>query len=290
MPEYRIFTVDAFASKAFGGNQAGVVPIPSSQPLPDQTMQALAAEMNIAETAYFTPLEHQGADEFQTASTFNLRWFTPVMEYMLCGHATLAAAHVLFHELHNRNEELKFHTLSGILIVRLGSGGQLDMTFPVDRPLPITANQNHQLLAASVVGEYSDSLEILLSPALNYLLVFDPQMTHEQVAKLEPNFNPEAMAAGQQEDINAVVVTAPGGECDFVSRVFTPWSGDVEDPVTGSAHTVLAPFWAQRLAKTQFAAVQCSARTGHLGVRLNGDQVVISGQAVVVIRGSLSLD
>ncbi|KAJ2829771.1 hypothetical protein IWW50_000659 [Coemansia erecta] len=290
MPQYSIYTVDAFADKPFAGNQAGVVPVPSAQPVADHTMQALAAEMNISETTFLTATEHQGDSEFQRASKFSLRWFTPTVEVTLCGHATLAAAHVLVHELGNQNPEIRFETLSGVLIVRVNANGQLDMTFPADVPEPVVANNNIKLLAQSVFGEYSDAMEIALSPVLRYLVVHDPRRTAQDVASLVPDITPAIVAAGREENVMIVIATARGTGADFVSRVFGPWCGVDEDPVTGSAHTVLAPFWEQRLGKSSFSALQCSKRGGTLGVQVAGAQVVVSGTAVVVIRGTLSLD
>ncbi|KAJ1730400.1 hypothetical protein LPJ61_003030 [Coemansia biformis] len=290
MAEYRIFTVDAFASKLFGGNQAAVVLAASDRPISDSTMQALAAEMNISETAFLTPLENQGEGEFCKAARFSLRWFTPTVEADLCGHATLAAAQVLIHELQNKHSELHFETLSGVLSVRPAGDGKLDMTFPADSPKLAEVSDDLRLIAACVAGRYSPTTEIAVSPALRYMLVHDPTLTDGDIAALAPRITPDVFAAGQREHIQGVIITARGSDRDFKSRFFAPWCGIDEDPVTGSAHTVLAPFWADRLGKSTFVAQQCSPRCGELDVALAGDgRVVVSGRAVVVIRGTVAL-
>ncbi|KAJ2850131.1 hypothetical protein IWW36_002131 [Coemansia brasiliensis] len=288
MTKYQIYTVDAFASQPFTGNQAGIVTMPSWQPIAEETMQKLAAEMNISETAYLTPVDHLGEQEFQQASRFSLRWFTPTVEVRLCGHATLAAAHVLVHELGNHNEELRFDTLGGVLVVRKSPHGHLDMTFPLDIPEPVSINENFKLLATSVFGYYSDQMQMELSPALRYLVIYDPQKSAQEIACLQPRVN-EALEAGHRERVEIVIATGKGQQEDFVSRVFGPWCGIDEDPVTGSAHTVLAPFWNKRLQKSQFVAKQCSKRGGILNLQLDNDHVRISGSAVVVLRGSIEL-
>ncbi|KAJ2158225.1 hypothetical protein GGF46_003937 [Coemansia sp. RSA 552] len=290
MPSYSIFTVDAFATKPFAGNQAAIVPVPSGKPLSDHTMQALAAEMNLSETAYLVPVDYTGDDEFRRASRFGLRWFTPTTEIKLCGHATLAAAHVLIRELGNQSAELRFDTLSGVLSVCEGADSKLEMTFPVDAPEPVDDNDDFKLLAASVFGAWSPQMEIGLSPSLRYLVIHDPACTHEQINALQPNITHDVYAAGTRQRIHGILATGKAEHRDFSSRVFAPWVGVDEDPVTGSAHTVLAPFWQERLGKTEFTAEQCSKRRGDLDVKLVGNsRVVIGGSAVVVIRGSLEL-
>ncbi|KAJ2450419.1 hypothetical protein EV183_004293 [Coemansia sp. RSA 2336] len=284
--KYQLFTVDAFASKPFTGNQAGIVLVPSWQPIQDDVMQKLAAEMNISETAYLTPVDRTGEQEFQQASRFTLRWFTPTVEVRLCGHATLAAAHILAHELGNHNEEFHFDTLGGLLKVCKSAEG-LEMTFPVDVPEKVLVNENFELLAKSVFGYYADSMEMELSPDLRYLVIHDPR-GGQDIADLQPCLA-DALEAGRRERVDIVIATSKGDQEDFVSRVFGPWCGINEDPVTGSAHTVLAPFWSKRLQKSKFVAKQCSKRGGLLNVQLDNEQVRISGSAVVVVKGSVEL-
>ncbi|KAJ1719238.1 hypothetical protein LPJ53_005966 [Coemansia erecta] len=291
MTEYQIFTVDAFASKPFEGNQAGIVPVPADQPLSAETMLQLAAEMAIAETAYLTPLSRNpGSLPFQTESHFNLRWFTPAYEVKLCGHATLAAAHVLFFELNNTSDSLTFDTLSGDLTVSRNADGSLTMRFPQDKPEGVIVDQEYRTIVQATLGHCREDVEVYLSPALNYLVIYDPQMTYQGLRDVAPRFSAEALDARKAKGVMGLVVTSRGKDVDFESRFFDPWSGVDEDPVTGSAHTVLAPFWNERLQKSEFSAYQCSQRGGSLGIELlDNGQVAVSGKGVVVIRGTLRL-
>ncbi|KAJ2472232.1 hypothetical protein GGI02_001736 [Coemansia sp. RSA 2322] len=290
MSQYQIFTVDAFANEVFKGNQAAVVPVPSDKPIDVRTMQAIGAEMNISETAFITPTEHQGSDEFLQASRFELRWFTPTSEVKLCGHATLAASHVLLYELGNQRDTLYFATASGELIVRKGPNGSLQMTFPLDVPAPVAVTDSVKTLVARVVGKYKPTVQVAVSPSLKYMVVYDPELTGDDVSRLEPDISPEFLAAGEQEQLTAVIVTGKGTTHDFQSRVFCPWVGIPEDPVTGSAHAVLAPFWSERLNKTEFLAYQCSKRGGELEVAILSDTLVnVCGKAVTVIKGTINI-
>ncbi|KAJ2779662.1 hypothetical protein H4R18_003878 [Coemansia javaensis] len=292
MPTYKIFTVDAFAAAPFGGNQAAVVAVPPEHPLSDETMQALAGEMNVSETAFVEPLEGGG---FQAAERFGLRWFTPTVEVPLCGHATLAAAQVLRGELGNASGALRFATLSGELVVRAGADGRLEMTLPADPPAAAAAaaatDDVRALVAAATGRRHTDATEVAVSPALRYMVVHDPGLGAADVAALEPGITAPVVEAGRRLGVRAVIVTARGTDCDFVSRFFAPWCGIDEDPVTGSAHAVLAPFWAARLGRRSFAARQCSRRGGDLRVALadDGATVVVGGHARVMIRGTIDL-
>ncbi|KAJ2611237.1 hypothetical protein H4S08_003250 [Coemansia sp. RSA 1365] len=291
MPQFSIYTVDAFTSKPFQGNQAAIVPVPSGHSISDHTMQTLAAEMNIAETSFITPVQCEGAEEFQKASRFALRWFTPTVEAKLCGHATLAAAHVLFYELKNQNNTLHFDTLSGVLTVSINPKGKLTMKLPMDKPEPVVHNDNFEKIVTGVLGRYSTSTEILLSPVLRYLVIHEVSFTEEELVALVPNITNQVIEAGKRERVDLVMVTTKGNDRDFKSRVFAPWCGIEEDPVTGSAHTVLAPFWKEKLDKSYFVAQQCSKRSGELEVEIiDATHVAISGNAVVVIRGNLFLE
>ncbi|KAJ1801146.1 hypothetical protein LPJ59_000542 [Coemansia sp. RSA 2399] len=292
MATYKIFTVDAFAKAAFGGNQAAVVPVPANSLMSDQAMQQVAAEMNLAETAFFTPTDP--SEPFETASRFGLRWFTPTVEVRLCGHATLASAHVLFNELGNTNETLCFETLSGELVVKRGKdvGTQIEMTFPTDIPEPVNHHtEDVQMLARAFTGGWDDAqAEVAVSPFLRYMVIHNPGCDGAALAAHSPKVTQDVMDAGKRLDITAVISTwsEPGDANDYKCRVFAPWAGIGEDPVTGSAQTVLAPFWNQRLGKSVFASKQCSPRGGELGAAIVEDKVVVSGQAVVVIRGSIT--
>ena len=247
----------------FGGNPAAVCPL--EQWLPDETMQQIAAENNLAETAFYVPQGEQ----------FGLRWFTPTIEVDLCGHATLATAHVLYEVFEHPSASLRFDTRSGILTVRR-DGARLIMDFPSDTLAPtevsssVLAGLGHPQVAASLRGQ-SD-----------YLIVLE---TQAQLEAMRPDFRQLA----EDRNVRAIIVTAPGNEVDFVSRCFAPNAGIDEDPVTGSAHTTLTPYWANRLNKNQLTARQISQRGGELYCTLRGDRVDIAGEAVLYMKGNIYL-
>ncbi|MDP9536391.1 PhzF family phenazine biosynthesis protein [Pseudomonas protegens] len=257
-----IFQVDAFTSHVFGGNPAAVCPLEAW--LPDELLQRIALENNLSETAYFVP----------RGEVFELRWFTPTVEVDLCGHATLAAAWVLFEQLGERRDVLRFATRSGELRVSR-EGGLLSMDFPAKQPealaIPPALLQALGLPAAEALYRTDD-----------YLLVVDDESL---VESLKPDF--AALAAF---DVRGIAVTAPSREFDFVSRWFGPRVGVNEDPVTGSAHTSLAPYWAARLGKRQLRAQQGGARKGQLECQvLDNGRVIISGHGALYLKGSLFL-
>lgn len=254
----RQFQVDAFAERVFEGNPAAVCPL--KKWLPDRVMQAIAEENNLAETAFFVPV----------GKRFALRWFTPVAEVDLCGHATLASAHVLFEHLAYPQAVLTFTTRSGELRVQR-RGKLLEMDFPATPATACTLPQ------AMVAGLGREPLEVLA--AADYLAVF---ASEAEVRAITPNH-----AWLSHLDLRGVIVSAPGDEVDFVSRFFAPKYGIPEDPVTGSAHCVLTPYWAERLGKTTLSARQVSKRGGHVGCVLQGERVVLSGSAVTVMEGEL---
>jgi predicted PhzF superfamily epimerase YddE/YHI9 len=255
-----IYQVDAFSSAVFGGNPAAVCPL--EEWLPDETLQAIAAENNLSETAYFV----------RTGERFALRWFTPGCEVDLCGHATLASAYVLFHELDARGDTLRFDTKSGELAVRR-DGERLAMNFPSRPPGRVEVDPG---LREAMGGE---PVEILA--ARDYLLVY---RSEAEVRRLTPHM--DALAR-----INrfAFIATARGEDCDFVSRFFAPAKGIPEDPVTGSAHCTLIPYWAAKLGKTTLEARQVSRRGGELFCRLAEDRVEIGGSARLFLRGRIIL-
>jgi predicted PhzF superfamily epimerase YddE/YHI9 len=258
--EIPIYQVDAFSSAVFGGNPAAVCPL--EEWLPDETLQAIAAENNLSETAYFV----------RTGERFALRWFTPGCEVDLCGHATLASAYVLFHELDARGDTLRFDTKSGELAVRR-DGERLAMNFPSRPPGRVEVDPG---LREAMGGE---PVEILA--ARDYLLVY---RSEAEVRRLTPHM--DALAR-----INrfAFIATARGEDCDFVSRFFAPAKGIPEDPVTGSAHCTLIPYWAAKLGKTTLEARQVSRRGGELFCRLAEDRVEIGGSARLFLRGRIIL-
>ncbi len=260
MGEIPIYQVDAFTSAVFSGNPAAVCPLETW--LPDDQLQAIATENNLSETAYFV----------RNGNGFHLRWFTPGCEVDLCGHATLASAYVLFNELGERGDALRFHTLSGELLVRR-DGDLFALDFPARPPAPVGPNP---ALLAALGGTPQNLLA-----ARDYLVRYE---TADQVRALTPD-----MQALAKIDRFAVIVTAPGTDCDFVSRFFAPAKGVPEDPVTGSAHCTLIPYWANQLGKTEFHARQVGRRGGELFCKLNGDRVEIAGRAAPFLRGTIQL-
>lgn len=255
-----IHQVDAFTSRLFGGNPAAIVIL--DEWLPDATLQAIAAENNLAETAFVIP----------SGDPMPLRWFTPEVEMDLCGHATLATGHVLFANGVASNGRLNFATRSGTLAVSR-DGELLTLDFPA-RPATRVASPDG---LAEALG--AEPRETWL--ARDLLAVFDAEA---DVRKLRPRFD-RMMAL----EAVGVIVSAPGSDVDFVSRFFAPRVGIPEDPVTGSAHCTLVPYWAARLGKTHLTARQLSARGGELECELRSDRVLMAGRAVEYLRGEISV-
>ncbi|HWR78382.1 MAG TPA: PhzF family phenazine biosynthesis protein [Thiobacillus sp.] len=253
------YQVDAFATRAFEGNPAAVCPLEGW--LDDGLLQAIAEENNLSETAFFVPSE-QG---------FGLRWFTPVKEVDLCGHATLATAHVIFEKLGYAKPVITFETRSGALYVKK-NGAQLEMDFPACPPTPCGFPD---LL---IEGLGQRPLEVWAAD--DYIAVFDSE---ETVRAITPN-----QALLGQLDLRCVVITAPGLQVDFVSRVFGPKFGIPEDPVTGSSHCALAPYWAKRLGKNVLTARQVSRRGGNIGCEVTADRIMLSGAAVTIMETDIS--
>jgi PhzF family phenazine biosynthesis protein len=261
----RLLQIDAFTDEPFKGNPAAVCLL--EQQKSSEWMQHLAQEMNLSETAFLR----------QQDGGWSLRWFTPAVEVDLCGHATLASAHALWEEgILPPTDTAKFHTRSGVLTaVRAGEWIELD--FPAKPQQPVAAPEG--LLDALGVKCAIHTGK----SAFDYLVEVDSE---DAVRELNPNH-----ALLRQLPARGIIVTskAKGGEYDFVSRFFAPGSGVDEDPVTGSAHCTLAPFWASRLHKNEFVAYQASARGGVIRVRLDGDRVKLGGRAVTVFRGELAV-
>ena len=255
-----IYQVDAFTSSVFSGNPAAVCPLDSW--LGDETMQAIAAENNVSETSFFV----------RNGDGFNLRWFTPACEVDLCGHATLASAHVLFEELKEATDTVRFQTKSGELAVRR-KGKLLAMNFPSRPPKPVEPD------ARLVTALGGNPTEILA--ARDYLVRY---RSADELRALSPD-----MEALKKIDRFAAIVTAPGTDCDFVSRFFAPAQGIPEDPVTGSAHCTLIPYWAKELGKATLRARQISRRGGELFCKLLGDRVEIAGHAALFLKGQIHL-
>ncbi|RMG65245.1 MAG: PhzF family phenazine biosynthesis protein [Bacteroidetes bacterium] len=253
-----LYQVDAFTRQVFHGNPAAVCPL--DEWLPDDRLQVIAAENNLAETAFLVP---EGAG-------YRLRWFTPVLEIDLCGHATLAAAHVLYTELGYDAQRIRFFTRSGELPV-VRDGDRYRMDFPARPPEPCPAPP----LLIQALGRQP----LWTGRSRDYLALLEDETT---VRDLQPD-----LAAVARLEAIGLIVTAPGNKVDFVSRFFAPQAGVPEDPVTGSAHSTLVPFWAERLQKNSLHARQISARGGELWTEALGERVFLSGEAVTVIRGTL---
>ena len=266
MDRIRCFQVDAFTDRPFAGNPAAVCLLNRE---PDTAwMQAIAAEMNLAETA-FVHRQHDG---------FGLRWFTPKVEVDLCGHATLASAHVLWTEgVIAQAEAIPFHTRSGLLTCTQAQS-RIELDFPATAPEAVDPPAG--LLDA--LGVQSASVAMVAKTRFDYLMLLDQERT---LRTLSPDFRKLI-----QLQTRGIIVTARSDDprYDFVSRFFAPAAGVDEDPVTGSAHCCLCPFWAERLDKTELTGFQASPRGGIVCVRVAGDRVILGGQAVTVWRGELA--
>lgn len=257
-----IYQVDAFTYERFKGNPAAVCPLDSW--LPDAVMQNIAAENNLAETAFIVPARNE----------YEIRWFTPTVEVDLCGHATLASAYVLFNELSFGGDQINFisHRSGPLSVTKIGT--ILALNFPVDTlsELPLSP--------AFAIG-LSEAPVKVFKGKTDYLFVYNSEA---EILALQPDF--EALKA---HPVRGIIVTAPGETTDFVSRFFGPACGVNEDPVTGSAHTTLTPYWSSVLGKTELTARQLSHRTGDLNCKLLGDRVEIAGEAVLYLRGEIQV-
>lgn len=259
----KIYQIDAFADKVFTGNPAAVCPL--NQWLSDELMLKIAAENNLAETAFYV----RSDDEYQ------IRWFTPKVEVDLCGHATLASAFVLFnYENHQRNTIRFYSPRSGQLTVSK-QDDFLTLDFPTDHFLPVE-------LTNEILDCFDQKPKSAFKGKTDFMVVFD---TEKQIQNLKPAFDKIAVLQGR-----GLIVTAKGDTTDFVSRFFAPQVGVPEDPVTGSAHTTLTPYWAKRLNKVDLTATQLSERRGFLKCSHAGERVHISGQAKLYMKGEINID
>lgn len=254
------YQVDAFSDQLFSGNPAAVCPLDNW--IPDHLMLQLANENNLSETAFFVATDHG----------YHIRWFTPTCEVTLCGHATLATAYVLWNFLDEKSEVIAFESLSGKLYVSKDDGW-IKLDFP--QRIPVECNKPHFL------EEGLDRRVHHVYKADDYVVLLENE---EEVKKVDPFFEDLIKIP-----IRGIIVTAPGNDCDFVSRFFAPASGINEDPVTGAAHTQLIPFWAARLGKLKMNAKQVSNRGGVLKCELAGDRVYISGKAKLYLKGEYYL-
>lgn len=256
----KLYQIDAFTDRLFGGNPAAVCPLDRWPE--DRLLQQIAMENNLAETAFYV----------KRGDHYEIRWFTPAVEVDLCGHATLATAYVLFHHEGHTSEEICFQSpRSGPLSVSL-KGDLLSLNFPTDefKTVPL-----FDWLTAGFDIEPKEAFQ----GKTDYMLVYESEA---QVRDLKPDFGPISQLGGR-----GVIVTAPGEQSDFVSRFFAPQAGINEDPVTGSAHTTLTPYWAEKLGKNELKAIQLSERRGYLQCRLLGDRVEISGKAALYLIGEI---
>jgi len=259
----RIYQVDAFTDSVFSGNPAAVCPLSH---WPDDTlMQKIAMENNLAETAFY----------IKSGNEYHIRWFTPTVEVDLCGHATLAAAFVLFNHENHPDAEIRFYShRSGKLSVTK-SGDFLTLDFPTDTILPVA-------LTADLTSGFNIMPVEAYKGKTDYMLIFENEA---QIAALKPQMEQIAKVGAR-----GIIATAPGIEADFVSRFFAPQSGISEDPVTGSAHTTLMPYWAKRLGKNELTAIQLSQRKGWLKCKYLADRVEISGQARLYLEGEIDIE
>jgi PhzF family phenazine biosynthesis protein len=258
-----IWQVDAFTDEPFRGNPAAVCIL--EDPRTDDWMQGVALEMNLSETAFVVPGD----------GVFQLRWFTPACEVRLCGHATLASAHVLWsEEIVDQSHVIEFETLHSGTLSATHRGDEIELDFPARRPERVEA-------PAGLVEALGLEPELVARCANDYLVLARDEA---QVRRLSPDFS----RLGRVE-ARGVIVTARGEQHDFVSRFFAPAVGIDEDPVTGSAHCCLCPFWAERLSKKSMVGYQASPRGGVVNVTLSGDRVTLAGAAVTTLRGQLSV-
>lgn len=254
-----IYQVDAFAEEVFQGNPAAVIPLQAW--LPDEIMQKIALENNLSETAFFC----------KTDEGYKIRWFTPLAEVDLCGHATLASAHVLFTHLGNETNEINFESRSGLLIVKRDSD-KLVLNFP-------SSQVEAQYIPSNLKTAFAVHPLSCFKGHNDLMLIFKSE---DDIKNLKPNFIEIV-----ESNARGVICTAPSDKYDFVSRFFAPAVGVNEDPVTGSAHTMLIPYWAKRLNKTELIAKQVSARGGILYCKYIGDRVEIGGTAVTYMIGEI---
>ena len=253
----KVYVANAFSEKKFGGNPAAVVPL--NEWLSDMLMQQIAAQNNLSETAYIVP---QGDD-------YGIRWFTPAVEVSLCGHATMASAHILFEHLAYKKDQIIFHSKSGALRITR-KDGKITLDFPARQPEQIADD----VTIEKALGIRPQSVH---KSILDYMAVLESQA---DIEALKPDF-----ALVKKLPARGLIVTAPGDEVDFVSRCFYPQSGINEDPVTGSAHVVMVPYWAKQVGKNKLSAIQLSARKGFLDCELAGDRVLMSGHVHTYLEG-----
>ncbi len=255
------YQVDAFSNELFGGNPAGVCPLQAW--LPAKIMQKITAENNLAETAFFVPQD----------DGYEIKWFTPLVEVNLCGHATLASAHVLYKHLDINTDLIKFASKSGTLEVKK-DGDRITLDFPADFCDPVAP-------PAGLIESLGAEPLVCYHGKTDFMLIYPDE---KDIMNLKPDFT----KLGKIE-ARGIIVSAPGEKVDFVSRFFAPAVGINEDPVTGSAHTSLTPYWSRTLVKTEMKAKQLSERGGELWVKMMGNRVEISGYAKTYLEGEIEI-
>ncbi|MDR1504648.1 MAG: PhzF family phenazine biosynthesis protein [Prevotella sp.] len=260
MNKYKLYQVDAFTEKIFGGNPAAVCPL--NKWLDDNLLQNIAMENNLAETAFYVKRDNE----------YEIRWFTPNIEVDLCGHATLAAAYVLFYNENHLENTIVFHSpRSGKLIVNK-IADRLILDFPIDKYCRISiSNEIESCFDRKPIEACKGKTD--------YMLIYEKET---DITDIKPQFENITKLKAR-----GVIITAKGETVDFVSRFFAPQSGVIEDPVTGSAHTTLTPYWAEKLNKTELSAIQLSNRKGYLQCRILGERVEISGHAKLYFKGEI---
>jgi len=260
MNKYNLYQVDAFTETLFGGNPAAVCPL--NKWLDDNLLQKIAMENNLAETAFYVKQDNQ----------YEIRWFTPCIEVDLCGHATLAAAYVLFYHENHKEDYIQFYSpRSAKLVVKKTPNG-LMLDFPVDEFCEVS-------ISSEIISCFDKKPIEAYKGKTDYMLVYEKETDIIDI-KPQLEFIAKLKARG-------VIITAKGSDVDFVSRFFAPQSGIIEDPVTGSAHTTLIPYWAEKLNKTELSAMQLSERKGYLQCKLSEERVEISGQAKLYLKGEI---
>jgi len=268
MPKASFYHVDAFTGELFTGNPAAVCLMPCN--LHDSLYLSISKELNLSETAFLE----------KTDDAYKLRWFTPITEVPLCGHATLAAAHVLFNHLGYNDGRIVFNTLSGQLIaIKVRDGIQMD--FPQNKPHPV--DPPREALNAIGIKKWRN---IRYSRTARYLLVHIDNV--ETLRALTPDFQALLKSPNPYGWSGVIVTAEASGDYDFISRFFAPYFGINEDPVTGSAHTVLGPYWAELLGKRKMRAYQASTRGGELTIKLSGNRVLLTGGCLTVLAGTLT--
>ncbi|XP_054720406.1 phenazine biosynthesis-like domain-containing protein 1 [Uloborus diversus] len=287
-----IFIVDAFTKKPFAGNGAAICLVSYQEEISNEMKQKMGAEMNLSETAFISIIKK--GDTFQNGNRFKLQWFTPTCEVSLCGHATLASSAVLFTVCGNESQIIEFETLSGVLKAKRLPDGRIEIDLPAYESVPVDMEIYGDVVKAAI-GSISPQA-VVLSYSKKLLIQLPDNLTRHQLESLKPKQS-ELLEASS--NVVGVIITLKssgkdnccdeeGNSFDFISRYFAPWLGVFEDPVTGSAHSVLGPYWSKILKKNKLYARQCSPRGGNLHVECLQDRVHVSGNATIVVQGQIS--